>query len=618
MCGIAGYRVSRPVDPRTVESMLSAIVHRGPDSQGILADDECTLGMRRLAINDLEHGDQPLYNADRSVAVVYNGEIYNAPALRRRLETQGHTIPSHSDGAVIPFLYDAFGEDLFEQLDGMFAVALWDKRRKRLILARDLPGEKPLYFAETPHGLAFASEIKALRLFPEIDTEINWQAIWDFPTFTWIPEPETIYRSVSALPRGHLLVSDPQGYRIRPYENRFNRQTLDHATDEEIVAETRKVVEDSVKSRLLSDVPIGSFLSSGLDSSIVATLASRELNHLDTFTIGFEDLDDPYHGHSDESSGAEALASHLGTRHHTIRVTADIFRDMLDDFVHYGDQPFAVPSGLGIFAIAQAARNAGLKVLLSGDGADECFGGYSWYINLRDAEMARPPKSNGQTAVGFHDVGIPLEDRLADLAAMPAHERARAWHYYAHEEEKKDLFHPDLSSRMQTSSRHFAQHKADLSWPAEEFVAQDRNFYFPFEMMRKVDRMTMACSVEGRVPFAAPSVLSHAEKLRYEHMVRSSDLKWALRSAFADLLPEEVVKRPKHGFNVPLHHWLKEGWKDLVEETFSPTSALSRMSIINDRAADNARAMLDHPHRLNGPSIFSFIILNRWLENEHG
>jgi len=599
--------------------MVSALTHRGPDSSGFYRCGDYAAGMRRLSINDLAHGDQPLYSADRDVVLLYNGEIYNYRELRQELEAKGHRFTTGSDGEVICHLYQYHGEDLFERLDGMFAVALWIVSERKLILARDIPGEKPLYYAEPgPNQIVFASELAALKEFPGIDLSLDLQSLWDYPTFLWIPEPATVYRAVKALPRGHILVTDKGRTRLRSYSNKFNRNAISSTDHRAVIAETRRVVEQAVSSRLLSDVPVGSFLSGGLDSSIVATVAARELATLDTFSVGFEDVKDPYHGRSDESLAAAQTAERIGSRHHALHVTAKTCRQELDTFCRHGDQPFAVSSSFGILAVAKAAREAGIKVLLSGDGADECFGGYSWYSYLDNSQRNGGKRRDG--IISFQNFGVPLADRLATIDAMSAPEQAWAWHYYAHEEEKKALFSADFCEGLQSSRRKFGDYRDDDAWSPTDFVAQDRDFYFPNEMLRKVDRMTMAYSVEGRVPFAAPAVLSHADKLAYAHMVGpDGTLKTVLRQAFADLLPPEVVARPKHGFNFPIDHWLKGEWADLIDETFAPSSALHRSGIAARGAGQVARKMLADPGRLNGHTVFCMIMLNRWLEKEaHG
>ena len=616
MCGIAGYKTSRRVGEDVLPRMVEAVHHRGPDGSGYYRDGDFAGGMRRLAIVDLAHGEQPFSTEDGAITMFYNGEIYNYRALRNALEAKGHKFRSRCDGEVIPYLYREHGEALFEMLDGMFAVALWVAPEKKLILARDIPGEKPLHYAElAPGEVAFGSEIEALKLFPGIDLDLDRQALWDFPTFLWIPEPRTIYRGIKALPRSTILIADDKGTRLKPYQNRFNRAPLPGQDETSVIAETRRVVEEAVKSRLLSDVPVGSFLSGGLDSSIVATISARNLSTLDTFSVGFEDIDDPYHGRADESQAAAATAARIGSRHHVIRVTSQSFRDEIDRFCRHGDQPFAVSSGFGIQAVSKAAREAGIKVLMTGDGADEMFGGYSWYAHL-DGGGRSAAAADG--VVSFQNFGMALPQRLAAIDALPQASRAWAWHYYAHENEKAALFSREFHAGLNSSLRHFEGFRDDAPWQPVDFVAHDRALYFPQEMLRKCDRMTMAHSVEGRVPFAAPSVLSHADKLSFAHMIgQDGTLKHILRKAFADVLSEDVLSRPKHGFNVPIDNWLKNDWADLVDDTFRQDSALNREGILAPGAGEVARAMLADPDRLNGHTIFCMIMLNKWLERKN-
>lgn len=614
MCGIAGYKTSGAVESSVIRRMVGALIHRGPDAEGYYSSGPYTAGMRRLKINDLKTGDQPLFNHDRSVILLYNGEIYNSPALRKELESKGYRFKTHSDGEVICHMYDEYGPALFEKLDGMFAAALWVEKERRLILARDIPGEKPLYFARlSEKDIVFSSELKSIKLFPGLGLELDYQSIWDLPTFLWIPEPHTIYKSINALMPGHMLIADDSGVAIRPYKNGFGSEGC-AVSDASFISETKKVVEDAVESRLLSDVPVGCFLSGGLDSSIVTTLAARRLDRLDTFTIGFEDLSDPYHGHADESHLAESYAKKLGTRHHTIKVTADTFLNLLDTFCLYADQPFAVSSGLGLLAIAKASKDAGIKVLLSGDGADEVFGGYSWYNYLPLKNREGVLCAAGGREVSFQNFGMDIDKRLDILSGYPSQKRAWAWHYYASENEKGQIFSKDIFCDALSSLRFFEQFKETGEWSEEDYVKQDRQFYLPNEMLKKVDRMTMAYSIEGRAPFVAPAILSHADKLRYNHLVRDGSLKWVLRMAFEDLLPSDIINRPKHGFNVPIDHWLKGDWSFLVDEAFSQGSALSRHGFINKESGAVARRMLFDEERLNGHTIFAFIMLNKWLE----
>jgi asparagine synthase (glutamine-hydrolysing) len=356
---------------------------------------------------------------------------------------------------------------------------------------------------------------------------------------------------------------------------------------------------------LLSDVPVGAFLSGGLDSSIVCTLARAELSELHTFCVGFENVDDPYHGYSDESVHAAAYAQKLGTRHTTVRVTARDFRDLLPTFVKAAGQPYAVSSGLGILTIAREARRQGIKVLLSGDGADEAFGGYSWYPSIPQSFTARPSRGD---VLRFLDRDGTLAERIARVAGYPPPLRAWAWHYYASEEEKGALFHPDVTA--ESSLRWFAGRSFESS---VDYVQHDRDFYFHNEMLSKVDRMTMAFSVEGRAPFAAPAVQRRAARLAWDKLTRDGQVKWALRKAFAAELPDELISRPKHGFNVPIDHWLANDWNDLFEETFAASSPLRREGILRAGAGDYAANLLADPRKVAGHVLFTFVMLHLWM-----
>lgn len=617
MCGITGYVSKQVLSPDILEKMVESLIHRGPDSAGYHRSGDFHGGMRRLSINGLSTGNQPLYNHDKSIVMFYNGEIYNYPSLRKDLEKEGIIFRTNSDGEVIVHLFDKMGPKAFELLDGMYGIALWSEKKKTLTLARDIPGEKPLYYARLPDGgLAYSSELPAFKFHPMLDLKLNRQAIWDFPTFLWVPEPETIYENVRMLPRSSYLEFDGKEARIFPIENKFHPYKIDaHDSWSDIVEKTRALVSDTVKSRLLSDVPVGTFLSSGLDSSIVTTIASQELDHLTTFSIGYyPDARDPYEGHADESAEAEIYAKKLGTTHHTIRVSGDDFKNALPLFCSRSGQPYAVSSGLGVMFVARAAHEHGIKTLLSGDGADELFGGYSWYRMLNHPARKTPIKANG--IVSMHNMNLSPEDLVSAIASYPAPKQAWAWHYYAAEEEKACLYNAEAFEDCRSSYRIFENYKSDDDWEPIDFVRQDRACYLPYEMMVKLDRMTMAHSVEGRAPLVAPGILNFVEDLSFDQLVRGDVLKPILREAFEDILPESITKRPKHGFRVPIDYWLGGEWADLVEDTFSSTSALSKHGFISKDARQNAHDLLNDTERVNGHTVFCYVMLNMWLEGQ--
>ena len=617
MCGIAGFVGEFKKSEENLHLMLSSIEHRGPDDQQTFFDKPFYGGMRRLSINDLEGGSQPLLNQEKDIVTFYNGEIYNYKSLRSHLESKNFTLKTSSDGEVIPFLYELYGKEAFSYLDGMFSISIWDTKRKELVIARDFPGEKPLYYSQTDFGFIFSSEVKALELTLDSLT-LDRQALWDFPSFLWIPEPATAYKEIKSVERGTFISIKESGemetssFYPKNYKHAYSISNLDQA-----ISTTREVVENSITSRLLSDVPVGSFLSGGLDSSIVATVASRELPSLDTFTIEFEDIDDPYHGKANESLAARETSEFIGSNHHNVPVTSEDFRSSLEDFVKYGDLPFSVSSGLGIMAVSKAARDKGIKVLLTGDGADECFGGYSWYKNLLSKKI-QPKKSELHEDITFQSIGINETERTALLKNMSPAKRAFAWHYYATEGDKDLFFDNSFKEDLNSSIRFFSSLNESGKDKPMEFIRHDRNFYFPNEMLRKVDRFGMANSVEGRTPFASAEVISLSNYLKEEHVFKDNHLKWVLRKAFEDLLSTDVFNRPKHGFNVPIDHWLKTEWFDLVEETFSPGSEIIKNNIVKGDSMDIAVKLLNDTSRLHGHTIFSFIILNMWLGRKIG
>lgn len=616
MCGIAGYYSEIPRAPDVLERMVETLHHRGPDSAGYFHAGAYHVGMRRLSINDLHGGDQPLYNADKSIVVLYNGEIYNYPELKKELEADGVHFRTRSDGEVICHLFERLGPRAFERLDGMYAISLWSEKEKKLYLARDIPGEKPLYYARMKDGaLVFGSELPVFRAYDRSALRLNHQAVWDMPTFLWVPEPNTIYEGVYNLPRGHYLCFDGVEMSIHPIVNRFDRWAVSETDSwNDVVAKTREAVTHVVKSRLLADVPVGAFLSSGLDSSIVATIAQQELGNLTTFSIGYHaDAVDPYEGHADESAEAAAYAKVLGTTHQILRVTGDDFKQSLELFVARAGQPYAVSSGLGVMAVARHAREHGIKTLLSGDGADELFGGYAWYRYFAHPARQHPVPVKEDDVVSMHNFGMKPEDMIAQISSYDGPKQAWAWHYYAAESEKVSLFAREPFADAASSLRIFESYKRG-AWDSMDFIRQDRACYLPFEMMVKLDRMTMAHSVEGRAPLVGPALLKLADGLRFEHMLKGDTLKPVLREAFADLLPESVTGRPKHGFRVPIDHWLSGDWKDLVDGTFAPSSALSRAGFLAKNAGDTARTMLSDKKRIHGHSVLCYIMLNLWLE----
>ena len=617
MCGITGFVLNNKLDNTILRKMVSRVYHRGPDEEGYYKDGRFNGGQRRLSINDLKNGTQPLYNKDKSIVLLYNGEIYNYHELKKDLEKKGYIFRTHSDGEVICHLYDEYGEQLFNLLDGMFAISLWDVKLKKLYLVRDYIGEKPLYYSKlSSNEIVYSSELKALKDFPPLKLELNKQAIWDYISFLWIPEPNTIYKDVYALSPGCMMIVSENNIETKKYIDFKEYQKPKEYKD--LVSDTRSRVTNSIESRLISDVEVGCFLSGGVDSSIIAAIASKKINNLRTYTIGFEKGEDPYGGNNDESQYAQEFAEKLNTIHKTIRVKASDFKNILEEFVHYSDQPFGVSSGLGIYLITKKARKDGVKVLLSGDGADEMFGGYSWYKYLNKIDYI--PESSDKSSkddLSFHNSCASIDEKLKMLQKYSSHKRAWGWHYYTSEYDKKSLFSQSVQEKAKSSLRFFEKYNPNKTWSPEEYIRQDREFYLPNEMLKKADRMGMGNSVEIRVPFVSKAILEFTKDLLYNDLIKKDKLKAPLRDAFKDTITDEIINRPKHGFNVPIDLWLKNDWKDLVDEAFAKISFLRQYDIIPDNVTiDTVNNMMNDEKKLHGHTIFCLIVLNMWLEKE--
>jgi asparagine synthase (glutamine-hydrolysing) len=616
MCGISGFVTNKTIGSDVLNRMVNSLSHRGPDEEKYYKDDRFNGGHRRLSINDLSGGGQPLTNESNSLILFFNGEIYNYPKLKKQLESE-YIFQTGSDGEVICHLYDKFGEDAFGYLEGAFSISLWDKQNKRLYLVRDYVGEKPLYYSKlSENEIVYSSELKSFKEFPLLKLELNKQAVWDYLTFLWVPEPDTIYNEVFALEPGYFLSIDGSGIKKKEFI-KLKKDVKDRSYDE-VVVKTRDIVIDSIKSRLMSDVQIGCFLSGGVDSSIISCIASNEVPNLKTYTIGFENGNDPYGGDNDESVFAEDYAKKIKTNHKTIKVTSDDFKNVLEEFIYYADQPFGVSSGLGIFLITKEARKDGVKVLLSGDGADEMFGGYSWYQYLDDINYHDKNSDSAlETDITFHNSYKKLREKLTTLQQYSSHKRAWGWHYYASEHDKNIIFSKQIKSNVSTSLRFFKKYNKNTEWSSIDFIEQDREFYLPNEMLKKADRMGMANSIEVRVPFVSKKVIEFTNSLSIKELLYKGILKSPLKDAFKTELTEEIINRPKHGFNVPIDLWLKEEWKDLVEATFSENSNLRKHSIISSEFTLRiVEEMLKDDEIMHGHTIFSLITLNIWLENE--
>ena len=566
MCGICGSATTHgDADVGALRTMAEWLVHRGPDSGGEHVDGGIALAARRLSIIDLEHGDQPIGNEDGSCVVVQNGEIYNYPELRRELERAGHELRTRCDTEALVHLYEDHGPGFAERLRGMFAVAIWDARRRRLVLARDRYGIKPLYYRHVGGELRFASELRALPR-----GEIDLDALEAFLAFNSIPAPYSIFRDIRKLPAGHVLVWEHGEISIERYARPGPAATSDLRTGDEaeLVEELRARLRDSVRAHLLSDVPVGVLLSGGVDSAALAALAAQETPEpVHTFTIGFAERS------FDERADARRVAERYGTEHHELLVRPDpelLLRALAEAF----DEPFADSSALPTYLVSQLAAEH-VKVALSGEGGDELFGGYYTYAADLFADRLAPFARAARPLVE----ALPASTRKASLdykakrfvraAHLPPLERHHGW---------KEIFSAD--ARAELTGRRDAFDPVDVYRARYAETAQapqlarlqdvDFGVYLVDDLLVKTDRASMAHSLEVRVPFLDPVVTNLAFALPTRLKVRGLAKKILLRRAVEPLVPPEVVHGRKRGFSIPAAAWLRGELEPFARETLSP------------------------------------------------
>ena len=580
MCGIAGMVSTAEVDPDLVRRMCAAIEHRGPDGSGYHTGPRVALGMRRLAVIDVAGGQQPVRNEDGTVLAVFNGELYNHPELRADLIRRGHRLTSKSDTECLVHLYEEYGDELVHRLRGMFAFAIWDARRARLLLARDRVGKKPLFWRSTGPGLAFASELKALVKDPALPRTVDHVALHHYLTFQYVPAPWSIYAGVQKLPPGHLLVWRDGVASVRRYWRLdFTPQPVQ--SQEQTCARVRELLLEATRIRMVSERPLGAFLSGGIDSSaVVAAMARQSRDPVRTFSIGFDER-----GY-DERRYARLVAERYRTDHHELVVTPSVL-PVLPTLAWHFDEPFADSSAIPSFYLAQLSRQH-VTVVLNGDGGDECFGGYRRYavmarlsgIPLRALAACTPPGLGSRLARRRHG-SLPYKlGRALELLPHPAARRYGRLMSYFDSEQKLALYSDALRDELRDVDSYrlfdevFAESAADGD--AGRAIDADVHTYLPGDLLPKVDLTTMANSLEARSPFLDHHLLEWAAGLPTRMKVRPASTKRILKRAVLDWLPPEVVHRPKMGFGVPLASWLRGELRDYAHDLLTDHTARSR------------------------------------------
>ncbi len=618
MCGIAGifeFEATAAVSAEVVARMCEVIRHRGPDDQGVYCCGPIGLGARRLSIIDLATGHQPIHNEDQSVWVVFNGEIYNFLQLRPLLEAKGHRFYTNTDTEVIVHLYEEYGPDFVQHLRGMFGIALWDARMRRLLLVRDRLGIKPLYYWKQPHRLLFGSELKCLLEFPGTRPSVDLEALSRYLSLGYVPEPDSIFQGVRKLPPGHLLIAGPGRAREEQYWELPWPEESAPPSEEECCERLRELLQESIRLRLVSDVPLGALLSGGIDSSTVVAVMSRLMDRpVKTFSIGFAEKD------FSELDYAHRVAQHLGTDHQELVVEPEAVQ-LVEQLMGYFDEPFGDPSAVPTFLVSQLARQS-VTVALSGDGGDELFAGYDRYPEAsRQQLFDRLPRSFRKHVLlplsqrlPYRMYGknylhrIALDDgleRYMDAAMLPL-------------PMKEQLVSPDFCTQI---------HSLDCSAVLRRFVPNghrrpllDRIVYLdtkaelPGDILTKVDRMSMAHSLEVRVPLLDHVFVEYVARLPMAYKLRGSDTKYIFKKAFGQLLPPEILHRPKMGFALPLRHWFARDMHDYLRDALFDSRALGRGYF---RPAFLDRLVREHStgRRDNSYLLWRLLALEIWHRN---
>jgi asparagine synthase (glutamine-hydrolysing) len=619
MCGIAGIvsTVREGVDSATIHRMCESIVHRGPDDEGIRVKDGAGLGMRRLSIIDLPGGHQPLFNEDRSVWIVFNGEIYNFRELRAELERNGHRFSTNSDTEVIVHLYEDMGSDCVLKLRGMFAFAIYDERRRRLLLARDRLGIKPLHYAFSDGRLLFGSEIKAiLAAEPEL-ASVDQRALWQYMYFGYIPDPATAFHSIHKLLPGHLLEFEGSEIRVRKYWDLPEYGTNPPRSEEECLEEMEYRLAEAVRIRLIADVPLGALLSGGVDSStVVALMARASSGPVKTFSIGFK------HTEFNEAPYARMVAERFGTEHQELILVPDVVQTV-ETLTRSLEEPFGDSSMLPTYYISCLARRY-VTVALSGDGGDEAFAGYERYrIHLQERSFDWIPQWAGRWYREQLHPRLPYSVPARNLAysiSLPWQERYMEGVSLQSFDREMSLLSDDFRAAALGSADPFSTFRGYLDRaPAHDPVSQllylDTKTYLAGDILTKVDRMSMATSLEVRVPILDHLFLEWVTGLPPEWKMRGNNQKYIFRKLAERVgVPREALYRQKQGFALPLVHWIRNELKDLVLTTLLEPRTLQR-GYFN---ANGVRRLLDEHfqgRRDHSARIWRFLMFELWHRN---
>ena len=611
MCGIAGIfgLNGTPARADEVKAMCDALVARGPDDEGYYVQGPIGLGMRRLSIVDLAGGHQPIGNEDGTVQVVLNGEIYNFRELRRMLESKGHRFATASDTEVIVHLYEEFGDDCVQHLRGMFAFAVWDERRRRLLVARDRLGIKPLFYGEFDGRLVFASELKALLQLPWVPRNLDWGAVANLFAFLTTPRDQSILAGIHKLETGHRMVAEAgKPVKISRYwDVRFESDPS--RTEGQITEELRELLKESVELRMACDVPFGAFLSGGIDSSaVVATMAGLSDVPIKTFTVGFEEHQFSEAGH------ARVVADAFGTEHHEVVLKPDVI-SILDDLTWHVDEPFGDSSAIPTYMVSRLAAEH-VKVVLSGDGGDELFGGYDRYLKeQRERRYERIPmlfRSLMGAVGGRMREGMKGRRFLRHIALEGADRYLDANTLFGPEDQAQ-LFQGPAAEQI-LAANPWGLAREDLARHPGHWLSaiqeHDLKHYLPLDILTKVDRMSMAHSLEARVPLLDHKLVEFAATIPPELCLRDGNTKYIFKQAMRGILPDDIIDRPKQGFAIPLAHWFRGQLDGFVQDLL--LSDASRARQLFNPAYLEQMLRLHAEGRYMGAALWTLISFELW------
>ncbi len=620
MCGICGIAGNIDFDSKSVlQSMNQAIYHRGPDEDGVFSDDKVGLAMRRLSILDLEHGSQPIFNAKGDICTVYNGEIYNYPKLREDLEAKGYEFKTHVDTEVIVYLYEEYGEDFVKLLRGMFALAVWDATNEILIIARDQVGIKPLYYSFDNGLLMFGSELKAILAAKKLDLTLSRQAVDTFLTYMFIPAPLTIYSEVKKLKPGHYIRFSEGELEIKQYW----RLDVPAQKDRQLTEQTREVIEDSIKHHLLSDVPMGAFVSGGVDSSLVAALASKHLSYpISAYTVHFSGKSNFL---DDERPYVRELATRYDLDVHELECSQD-FTDIADQVLDAFDEPFGDDGIIPNYYVCKlTAEN--VKVALSGLGGDELFAGYrrhngirvASYFNLLPPFIYRviekvinklPEPENGSERVDhikrfFRSLrGSNAETYFGFLSSIDAEDKKRIY-----SKQMQEGIDPEYT-RSFVTQRFEEPESSDV---IDRALYTDLMLYMPDQILTLSDRLSMHHSLEVRVPLADRVVIEHCVNIDSKFKLHGKQSKYLLKKIAAAILPDSIISHRKQGFEPPMAGWLKHELKDLLLDTLSVEN-LRKHGLFNSSHVQ--KLISDHleGRKKNNKILFCLLMFQLWYQ----